>query len=208
MNKLGNTSTAVMQNRKEPKDGLDYYPTPPWATRALIEHLGFQKFRGLWALEPAAGGGHMAEVLKEYFQHVESYDIHDYGYQYNAILDFLDEGNHLKTDWVITNPPFNLAEEFIQRARKIAQCGVAMLVRTAFIEGKGRYERLFSKNPPSRVIQFVERVSMQKGRLVQKGNSATAYCWVVWEFGSVGAGTKLEWFKPCRKELEKDEDYV
>jgi hypothetical protein len=34
-----NTSHAVMAQRAEAKDSLDNFPTPPWATRALIEHV-------------------------------------------------------------------------------------------------------------------------------------------------------------------------
>ena len=31
--------TAVMARRREPPDALDYFPTPPWATRALFRHV-------------------------------------------------------------------------------------------------------------------------------------------------------------------------
>ena len=31
-----NTSTAVMARRAEAPDSLDFFPTPPWATRALF----------------------------------------------------------------------------------------------------------------------------------------------------------------------------
>jgi hypothetical protein len=47
---------------------------------------------------------------------------------------------------------------------KIARHGVAMLTWTVFIEGIGRYERLFK---PNLFAQFVERVPMVKGRLDQ-----------------------------------------
>ena len=63
-----NTSHAVMAQRFEAKDSLDDFPTPPWATRALLEHVIPDKDlagRSVW--EPACGAGHMAKVLKEYF---------------------------------------------------------------------------------------------------------------------------------------------
>ena len=34
-----NTSHAVMAQRHESLDSLDDFPTPPWATRALLEHV-------------------------------------------------------------------------------------------------------------------------------------------------------------------------
>ena len=82
-----------------------------------------------------------------------------------------------------------------------------MLVRSAFLEGVGRHECLFSVAPPSDVLQFVERVVMHKGKLSAKGSTATAYCWLVWIKPDVG-GTRLHWIAPCRKRLEKEDDYL
>ena len=70
---MQNTSHAVMSQRIEAKDSPDDFPTPPWATRALIEHIISTK-RSLatqTCLEPACGAGHMAKVLREYFGEVE-----------------------------------------------------------------------------------------------------------------------------------------
>ena len=67
---MQNTSHAVMAQRAEAKDSLDDFPTPPWASRALMEHVLPEK-RGLrrqTSLEPACGIGHMAKVLAEYFR--------------------------------------------------------------------------------------------------------------------------------------------
>ena len=36
---MQNTSHAVMAQRAELKNSLDDFPTPPWATRALLEHV-------------------------------------------------------------------------------------------------------------------------------------------------------------------------
>jgi hypothetical protein len=56
-----NTSHAVMAQRVEAKDSADDFPTPPWATRALIEYIldGKEKLREKSCLEPACGGGPM-----------------------------------------------------------------------------------------------------------------------------------------------------
>jgi hypothetical protein len=80
-----------MSSRVQPKDDLDYSPTPPWATRALIERvfpiLGVRDFASVW--EPACGEGHMAEVLREFFAEVTATDVFDYGYG-DVVYDFLD----------------------------------------------------------------------------------------------------------------------
>ena len=69
-----------MSQRHEDKESKDYFPTPPWATRALFEKVLKKywripdKFTGRYGhidcLEPACGAGHMTKVLKEYFDTV------------------------------------------------------------------------------------------------------------------------------------------
>src|SRR6516165_3304375 len=175
--RMQNTSHAVMAQRAELKNSLDDFPTPPWATRALIEHVVVAKnsLRSMTCLEPACGRGHMAVALAPYFREVASFDVFDYGF--GGIADFL-KAKHAKQsfDWVITNPPFRLGEEFINRSMNIARHGIAMLTRTVFIESVGRYERLFKLNPPTRFAQFTERVPMVKGEgvdLLEKGLGCT-----------------------------------
>ncbi len=202
-----NTSHAVMAQRFEASDSLDDFPTPPWATRALIKHViqANDEFQQLSVLEPACGRGYMSQTLDEYFRDVASSDLHDYGFARTA--DFLKQRHDARSfDWVITNPPFRLAEEFIERARPIARRGVAILVRTVFLESVGRYERLFSVFPPTVVAQFSERVPMVRGRVDRKASTATGYAWIVW-MRSQSNGPRLSWIPPCRKALERDSDY-
>jgi hypothetical protein len=203
-----NTSHAVMAQRVEPHDSLDFFPTPPWATRALCESLGRRhQLRLLNVLEPACGQGHMSSVLCEYFNHVAASDICDYGQEF--VEDFLFK-DRLLSDWVITNPPFNLAEQFaIHALEKLNASGVALLVRTSFLEGVGRHARLFSRHPPTDIFQFTERVPMHKGRLVKNGSTATSYCWIVWDsvVKDWRPDPSFRWITPCRKRLERASDY-
>lgn len=207
-----NTSSAVMQQRSEPHDSLDDFPTQPWATRALCEHV-LGSVRGLTCWEPACNRGHMVDPLGDYFYAVWASDVHDYGLDGAFLHDFLTPFTpHVmkwavsKPDWVISNPPFRLAEQFIARALEVATVGVAMIVRTSFLEGIGRYENLFSKTPPTIVAQFAERVPMVKGKLTATGSTATSYCWLIWRKGE--KGTRLVWIPPCRKQLERAGDYA
>lgn len=204
-----NRSSAVMQQRSEPHDSLDDFPTPPWATRALSEWLVGQGYVLLHqsCREPAANRGHMVRPLLEKFGRVLATDVHDYGVGY-ATGDYLwgADSDWEPTDWTITNPPFRLAEQFIERALRLSKVGVAVILRGAFLEGVGRYERLYATNPPSDVLQFSERVVMHKGRLAPEGSTATAYAWLVWRKGKTG--TRLHWIPPCRKRLERPSDYA
>jgi hypothetical protein len=201
-----NTSSAVRQQRTEPKDSLDDFPTPPWATRALCEVLvrAYGTLDSMTCREPAANRGHMVRPLREYFDSVEASDIHDYGTGF-PVADYLFGPPPASVDWTITNPPFRLAEQFLHRAFETSRMGVAVIVRTAFLESVGRYKSLFTVNPPSQVLQFTERVVMHKGKLSEKGSTATAYCWLIWQQGETE--TRFGWIPPCRKRLERKSDY-
>lgn len=208
---LPNGARAIMGSRQEPDDSLDYFPTPPWATRALCEHVlpRFCSAASSAAWEPACGEGHMAEVLREYFRSVFGSDIHDYGYG-AGLVDFLSEdpwGVDPQPDWIITNPPFGDAgEKFVLRAIEHARVGVAMFLRLQWLESIGRYERVFRPHPPAVITQFAERVPLHKGRWEPDGTTATAYLWIVWARGHRGA-TEFAWIPPDqRKALSRPDD--
>jgi hypothetical protein len=200
-----NTSSAVMQRRSEPHDSLDDFPTPPWATRAICELIGPRADLAGWTVrEPAANRGHMVRPLAEYFAAVEAADIFDYGAGF-PVQDYLFGPDPDPVDWTITNPPFRLAQQFIDRALRTSRRGVAVIVRSAFLEGQTRFAELFGVLPPAGIFQFTERVVMHKGRLAPKGSTATAYCWVVWTLPL--APTRFYWIAPCRSRLERAGDY-
>jgi hypothetical protein len=150
----------------------------------------------------------MARPLGEYFSTVYASDIHDYGF--GEVGDFLDPG--LGRTWsppdrpamIITNPPFNLAVEFAERALSIASMGVALLLRSVWIEGVER-GRFFDRHPVTYLAPFAERVPMVKGRLDRKASSATAYSWFVWIHGD--RGERLRRIPPCRRDLDRDFDW-
>ncbi|WP_354158786.1 MULTISPECIES: methyltransferase [unclassified Bradyrhizobium] len=206
-----------MEDRSEPNDSLDFFPTPPWATRALIEHvlmpeyalapeIARMRLRRMAAWDPACGMGDMSRPLAEYFGSVLASDIFDYGIG-AKVTDFLFGEPTWPADFIVTNPPFKSAERFIQQAFAVPGWkGIAMLVRTSFLESVGRYEKLFKVAPPSIVAQFTERVPMVKGRLTATGSTATAYCWLVW-LNDGAEGTRFTWIQPCRRSLERPGDY-
>jgi hypothetical protein len=207
-------SYAVMAERQNPKNKLAFFPTPPWATRALMTHvLTPDDFEGCDVWEPAAGAGHMVGPLGEYFAKVHASDVHDYGMGYGR-GSFVGAGADVARldvapDWVITNPPFPLAIEFVLRAIDEARIGVAMLMRHSWTEGKERYRRIFSVpgRSPVKIAQFAERVPMHKGRWVVNGSSATAYSWFVWR--RHGGNQPREHFlipPTCRRELSRPDD--
>lgn len=198
---------AVMSGRIEPLDSLDLFCTPPWGTRALmhlLEERGLLNPRmDVW--EPAAGLGHMARVLDEQFFTVFTSDVHDYGFVLDNVGSFIGEGDVApgfeNADWIITNPPFNLACEFAERAIPLAN--TALLVRSVWAEGGDRYRRIFKPFPPSYIAQFSERVPMVKGRWDPTATTATSYAWFIWvkeDALNPKLDTKFVWIPPGSRE--------
>lgn len=156
----------------------DWYPTPPEATEAL---LSCEQFTGLiW--EPACGDGAISEHLKLHDYDVVSTDLNSYGYpDAQTNIDFLMERQPL-ADTIITNPPYKLAGEFISHAIDLGVETHAWLLRLAFLEGKARYQTLYSKHPPAAVYVFSQRLTMIRGDHDESwyGSGKMAFCWMVW----------------------------
>ncbi|MGY0711690.1 SAM-dependent DNA methyltransferase [Azospirillum argentinense] len=172
-------------------DGPDFYPTPRWATFALIDN---EKFKGdIW--ECACGDGAMTQVLNETGENVVSSDLYDRGFG-ECGHDFLFTKR--KCQNIITNPPFNSAEGFVEKALSQAREKFALLLRLAFLEGANRSRTIFHKNPPSRVWVFSERITFYPKGVKATGSGTTAYAWYVWDKNHAGS-TELAWFKPGYK---------
>ena len=172
----------------EERSKLDYYGTDPRSTKALLTVETFQ--HEIW--EPCAGHHLMVDVLREAGYHVLATDIAEYDGVQHAKMDFLN----IEGEWdgdIITNPPYGLSTEFAVKALELVKPGakVAMFLRTLFLEGTKRYEKLFSVNPPKTVYVFTNRQVSDKNDDFSKG-SAVSYSWFVWEKGYQGP-TEIKW---------------
>ncbi len=187
--RLPKGARTIMASRVESSRARDDFPTPPWATRALMERVLPHALGHDWApsfltaWEPACGRGVMADVLREYFRFVQASDLYTYGHSHSG-WNFITKGAPETYDWIITNPPFGRkTTPFILRALDLARIGVAMFLRLQSLETIERHERIFKPYPPTLVAFFVERVNLCKGRWAPNGSTATAYVWVVWVKG-------------------------
>lgn len=167
-------------------NGIDFYPTPRWATYALMEN---EKFEGD-VYECACGDGQMAEVVKTY-NHVIASDLYDYGYGSSGI-DFLK--NEKEYDNIVTNPPYNSAESFVLHAYEKVSRKCAFLLRLAFLESAKRQAKIFNVIPPNRVWIFSERITFYPRGQARKGSGTTAYAWFVWDKHSKKKETEIKWF--------------
>lgn len=200
MRKATNKSGAVVQQKAAkvqetdtPEQALhralNYFPTPPWGTRAGAEILMQidPYLSAVW--EPACGEGHMAETLKEYFPTVHATDIHAHGY--GQVQDFLlDSTPPGPVDWCISNPPFEHAQAFIELGMQVARRGAAMLLRVAFLEGERRSAMLY--DGPHRMTYccpFVERLPMVLGCYDPEASSAVCMAWFIFDKQVTGRAT-------------------
>lgn len=130
MSKLKGTILAGGSVNYERVDN-DFYDTDPNSTLALFNVEEF---------EPCCGQGHISKVIEEMFPNanIESTDLIDRGYGKGGVDFFLTT----KYDYIVTNPPYSLAQEFIEKSLSITNKKVAMFLKIQFLEGVGRYDFL------------------------------------------------------------------
>ena len=167
----------------------DYYATHPDSTKALleVEEIIYP------ALEPACGEGHISKLLDSV--QTTSSDLVDRGYADARCVNFLNDDSHLLFSYsyntVITNPPFNLFQEFVEKALQIAKKKVIMFGKLQALEGQKRATFL-ETTPLKTVYVFKKRQQpMRNGKdydeiTGKKMSSTMAFAWFVWEIGYEG----------------------
>ncbi len=194
------SSPMPTTKRRVDLDGPDFYPTPAWATEALLRVESFQG--GI--MEPACGDGAISKVLQKAGYEIESSDLYDRGFGlYGGDFLLMTQGKFPVLN-IVTNPPYILAEKFVLKALEIAQRKVALFLRLAFFESDTRYEAIFARTPPIRAWAFSQRVTMYPNGVQTAGTGTTAYAWFVWEsengsFLREGASTPVGWIPPGSK---------
>jgi hypothetical protein len=172
---------------------VDYYATDPATILPLLEREGFAS--QIW--EPACGEGHLSKELERVGKAVRSTDLIDRGYG-EGNIDFLMQFDPCDCD-IITNPPYSLAQEFVEHAlflqdkSEVENLKTAMFLKLTFLEGKQR-KKMFEKHPPCKVYVFSSRQQCAKNGEFNKDKNSTAiaYAWYVWHKGFSGK-PEIEW---------------
>ncbi len=169
----------------------EFYPTPSWATAALLD---YENFSGeIW--ECACGDGAMSRIFEQKGHEVYSSDKYDRGFGKPGV-DFLNADR--VSDNIVTNPPYNLSGEFVLHGLRKSRRKLALLLRLAFLEGNERYRRIFEPTPPSRIWVFSERITFYPKGAERKGSGTTAYAWLVWDKDSAHE-SRIGWISPGHK---------
>lgn len=189
---------SSLSRRNDLGDGLDFWATPPQATQALFDK---EEFYGN-ILEPCCGTGDMAEIiLKNSKNGLICSDIVDRGYYRQTIQeDFLESTIQTNIDNVITNPPFNLAKEFVSKALEISSYKVAMLLKLEFLQSQKR-TKWFKSSPLKWVYIFEYRVPFWKQGYKQPINNQR-HAWYVWEKGYEG-NPMIDWIEKPNDGLDR-----
>ena len=192
MSKLTGTSLAGGSVNYKRVDN-DFYATNP---QSLLDLLEFESFDDGTILEPCCGQGHLSKVLTlNTTSKVYSCDLIDRGYGVGG-KDFLTD-TFQNYDYVVTNPPYKYAQQFIEKALTISNKKVAMFLKIQFLEGQKRKEFL-ERNPLKYVYVFSKRQDpWRNGDSInpntgKKWGSTMCFAWFVWEKGFKGEPT-IKW---------------
>lgn len=177
----------------------DFYETPFSITEQLLER---EHFKGT-ILEPCSGGGAIMKVLLENYmlENLTDYDLDNDG------LDFFAETR--KYDYIITNPPFSKAHEWILKCKEVAEYKFALLLPLSYLHGEKRYKEIYQDKefPLARVYVFT-RYPMLGDKLRMDGKYRTGmmvYAWFVWDKFHTGQPT-IQWISNQDHILSKKDE--
>jgi hypothetical protein len=181
----GKNFSGVNRGQRNPSD---FYQTPFSMTEQLLEK---EEFVGnVW--EPCMGDGAILKILVDKFNDPRSditgvmgTDISNNG------LNFLEFNG--ETHNIITNPPFSLAFEFIEKAKEVSTRKIAMLLPLSYLHGQKRYESGIYNE--LKTVYVFTRYPLLSSEIRSDGMYKTGmmvYAWYIWEKGYVGKPT-IEW---------------
>lgn len=175
----------------------DFYATEPKALEIFLDKLeedGVILNNKIW--EPSCGMGHLSIPLQYRGYNVVSTDIVDRDYQnFDGIKDFLEVDTEKFSGDILTNPPFKLAEKFVEKGMSVLgydDSKLILFLKIQFLEGQKRKE-LFKKYPPKYVYCNSSRQLCAKDGEFEKYTATTQfYAWYIWEKGFTGE-TIIRW---------------
>ncbi|MEW9274393.1 TRM11 family methyltransferase [Gluconobacter oxydans] len=162
----------------------DWYVEPAWAVDALLQ--AEQPFNGLVS-DPCCGSGNIPDRLEAHGVKAIGSDRVDRADGKYVVADFRAALSMVAPASIVSNPPYGVAQAFVEEALGQTTDRVAVLLRLAFLEGVARGE-WFKTVPLARVWVSSRRMSMPPGGSgVKAKNGTVAFAWFVFEHGHSGA---------------------
>lgn len=134
--------------------------------------------------------------------HIIDNTLIEYGYESVYASDIEEDGDDfLKSkdafDWIIENPPYSLAFEFIQKAKQLAEKGFAFLLPLSYLQGQRRYDEVWMDNDyPLHSIYVFNRFPLMGEASRPDGKIKTgmmALAWFVWKKEGYGHIPEIHW---------------
>lgn len=173
----------------------DFYATDPAAVVGLLDSLAKDGvcYSCKKCLEPCVGTGNIITACDviNVCQEWTYLDIVDRGYPYTLIQNYLTWNTDEKFDFIITNPPYSLASEFVEKSMELLDDNgmCCMFLKLQFLEGAKRKE-LFEEYPPKYIYVFRNRMATWKNGFKKnpdtgkKWAETICFAWFVWVKGS------------------------
>ncbi|SHO54371.1 DNA methyltransferase [Vibrio quintilis] len=149
----------------------DFYPTPVWCVKALLQQIEFRPNDVI--SEPCRGDGRILNELRE--SHKTKWA------EISEDIDYLKPNQNMAADVIITNPPFSLALEFISTAltRDLSYDGtMCFLLRLSMLGSKSRAD-FWRKFPWTNLLILTPRPSFVHG-----SSDNSEYAWICWDRGN------------------------
>ena len=134
-------------------------------------------------------------------------DIVERDFKLNDIVDYFDINSFEVSNGgfaIVTNPPYEFANKFLEHTLttiKPKTCCLFLPVR--YLEGQKRYDCIYSKYKPCKVLMYVKRLGcftekdVKEGKVTERGvGSAVAYMWLCFDRDTwldPNTKTELEW---------------
>lgn len=174
------------------REANDWYVEPEWCSLRLFQE---EKFDG-YIFDPACGRGSIVISAMKSGLSAAGCDLVDRGWDTTLTPSNFLESDH-RRDNIVSNPPFGIAEKFLERALDLARNKVAFLLPANWVQGDKR-SRMLAATPLRRVYFITPRPSMPPGQVLaaggKPGNGTTDYAWFVWLRGYDGA-PEVRWLR-------------
>lgn len=169
------------QGYVRPED--DFFETPKIATCAMLNNINVPRDVILW--ECACGHGKISKILEKVCPNqVLSTELNTDRYGVGGV-DFLKDGVNFKPQgrfWVVTNPPFKLANEFVRKAFEYGAERIIFLLRFNYLESGKVREDILNNGHLLRVLLMKERLQMfPYGWTGKKGSATQNHAWFIWD---------------------------
>ena len=175
------------------RDPHDYYVEPSWVSERLF---AVEQFDG-GVIDPACGSGRIVRAANEAGLWSQGSDVVRRGDRHvcATVVDFLSDDfdrviAHHRIDNIVCNPPFNKAQAFVEKALRVAERKVAMLLPSTWSCGDAR-SRWLQSTPLLRKLDITPRPSMPPGAVIEAGqpagNGTKDFAFYVWLRGYNGA---------------------